>query len=252
MKPFERIRNTVLAGVTAISLSADKAQPIETELLPVISSPYEASKFLHSYTLEDGDGHESAVMTGVKNGKFFSNSINGESDYISYTNYENLLNQNNPNSWYVFQHNHPHKVIFDNMKYLQIENTSVKNSDYLLSGPSIVDCFIHPVIPGSFGFGSKINTDYIVHNIVVEPGGYWLCKQKDYTQRFEEIGLRRDLIKISLSGDKDALDTYIPFFISKMRRLTGMEIKFLPKDIDEASYNSAIKSFFGIDVDNYK
>jgi hypothetical protein len=248
IKQFQ-VKAIELMGVEMKFIPKNKI--VETKELPVNSDPFSAAIFLREMSGTRGHAYESVIFSIAQGNKWISMMEKSDNVTVSFNavkkltkRMDEIVDKNNKNDLWA-THNHPAEMMARFIMSIGLNAKDIVDKEKLLSGPSEADCrSIESSDSDIFDGKNRIN-------LIVEPGGLWVCKVLDYVKLTKVIRdkdtaqkyleLRRNLfIKSQILKDED-LEKLTSDFAKQSEEITGIKSIFVPFGEDRTRFNEAAK-----------
>ncbi|MFZ2719825.1 MAG: hypothetical protein WAZ27_03040 [Minisyncoccia bacterium] len=225
-----------LAAVGLVATSAAEARKIDLEKFPKNGSPVMIAELLREKAQSQGHMTE-AVAVSVRNGNaYVSAAADPGFGIVQSTEYLHIFDRlqkeykitlDGKEVWLA--HNHAADHITAYAVSGGLSEDVITRPQALLNGPSLYDCRV------SFSdrnlFKGYVKTSVI--NLIVEPGGNWVCSGEYPNKGFsDDVAAEYDLVRQQLlivtQSTKKDVRAAISKFEKEVFRLTGVKVKFVP------------------------
>ena len=240
-------KSALAAGVAALSSVSDSASAFDLEKFPLDANPAQVVELLRPKTGSKGSSSESIAVTIYTGAKYVSEARNpnrgtlipNESIQDAIGKIEKREQKDFSGKELWLTHNHPVKAMMEFWGANGVAKNIFRRPDDALNGPSELDCQDMFTVNRAFWKDKK----YFYTNIIVEPGGAWVCGGtiRKISEQDEVLfrNLRKSLLIASQSKTGKSLQVEIEAFEKGASDILGVRILFVRKGSGVDEYNKA-------------
>ena len=228
-------RRAALAAV-ALAASAETAEAFNPKDVPLDAPPSSVATEIHRHSLAGGIRREVLALSYQLNGRHYTVAAIGGLWGIPpqvatrvMAELDKASGRQGEQTKVYSIHNHSAELMISYFKGAFGNADPPRPNDFLW-GPSTNDCDAS---------GISINAELVV-NLIVEPGGWWVCSSVKTAVNDNEVNvLRNELAHKSQEIAGPEFDAYVQVFRERYRALSGISIEFVRAGSTDAEIEAA-------------
>ena len=228
-------RRAALAAV-ALAASAETAEAFNPKDVPLDAPPSSVATEIHRHSLAGGIRREVLALSYQLNGRHYTVAAIGGLWGIPpqvatrvMAELDKASGRQGEQTKVYSIHNHSAELMISYFKGEFGDAGPPRPNDFVL-GPSTNDCDAS---------GVTIRAEFVV-NLIIEPGGWWVCSSAKTAVNDNEVNLlRNELALKSQEKSGSELEVYIEKFRERYRELSGIPIEFVRAGATDAEIEAA-------------